>query len=316
MTSTSNHSLQDQDTAAYDAASAFRGQGEVASYIPALACIDPNNLGIAAIGLDGETAHSGHADESFSIQSISKVFSLALVLEKVGDALWACVGREPSGSPFNSIIQLESEGGLPRNPLINAGAIVTADHLIRNTTDDAAISQLEEFMQTLSQDPSVKIDRSVAASEAAAGARNRSLAYFMSAFGNLTHPVEAVLNLYFHQCALSMSCTQLARAGLFLANDGTDPITGHQFLSPERTRRINAIMMLCGHYDNSGEFAFQVGLPGKSGVGGGILAIAPGKGAVAAWSPGLNKAGTSLAGSVALDHFANAANWSVFSQSC
>lgn len=304
--------LQKTIDVAHKAASAFRGQGKVASYIPALAGVDPDLLGIAAINMDGQVARAGQATHSFSIQSISKVFSLAMALEQGGDRLWDFVGREPSGSPFNSIVQLESEGGRPRNPLINAGAIVTADQLIANDDAKTAITQLETFMQELAQDPAVKIDRAVAASEAKAGARNRSLAHFMAAFGNLTRPVEKVLDVYFHQCALSMSCVQLARAGLFLANDGIDPVTGTQILSAERSRRINAIMMLCGHYDNSGEFAFRVGLPGKSGVGGGILAIAPGQGAVAAWSPGLNQAGTSVAGSAALEEFAKAANWSVF----
>ena len=312
MTQNYKPQLQGIVSAAHEHAGAFRGQGEVASYIPALANVDPSQLGIAAIDLDGQVASAGHADIPFSIQSISKVFSLAMALEKVGDQLWECVGREPSGSPFNSIVQLESEAGRPRNPLINAGAIATADRLIDEGQADVAIAGLERFMQDLADDPSVKIDRAVAASEAAAGARNRSLAHFMAAFGNLTQPVETVLDVYFHQCALAMSCVQLARAGLFLANDGVDPLTGVRILSPERSHRINAIMMMCGHYDNSGDFAFRVGLPGKSGVGGGILAIAPGHGAVAAWSPGLNKAGTSLAGSAALESFAKAADWSVF----
>lgn len=294
------------------AAEPLRGQGKVASYIPALANVDPNQLGVAVMTLDGQTASAGDASIAFSIQSISKVFSLAMALERVGDELWECVGREPSGSPFNSIVQLESEGGRPRNPLINAGAIATADRLIENRDSRAAIDRLERFLQELTGDAGVGIDREVAASEAAAGSRNRSLAYFMDAFGNLTQPVETSLDVYFHQCALAMSCTQLARAGLFLANDGVDPMSGQRILSAERSRRINSVMMLCGHYDNSGEFAFRVGLPGKSGVGGGILAIAPGHGAIAAWSPGLNAAGTSLAGSTALEHFAKAANWSVF----
>ena len=213
MAPPSNLPLQEIVDTALDAAGAFRGQGEVANYIPALARIDPNNLGLAAISLDGQTAAAGDARASFSIQSISKVFSLALALEKIGDDLWECVGREPSGSPFNSIVQLESEGGRPRNPLINAGAIATADRLITQGNGADAIAQLESFLQTLAQDPTIEIDRAVAASEAAAGARNRSLAHFMAAFGNLTQPVETVLEVYFHQCALSMSCVQLARAG-------------------------------------------------------------------------------------------------------
>ena len=292
--------------------SAHRGKGRVASYIPALASVDPNKLGLAVATLDGQIVCAGDSDEPFSIQSISKVFTLAMALEGVGESLWSHVGREPSGTPFNSIVQLESEGGRPRNPLINAGAIATTDRLIVDGRAGPTIDKIEALMRHLAQDDEVAIDRSVAASEAAAGARNRSLAHFMAAFGNLTQPVETVLEVYFHQCALALSCRQLARAGLFLANDGIDPQTGEQIVSTERCRRINAVMMLCGHYDNSGDFAFRVGLPGKSGVGGGILAIAPGRGAIAAWSPGLNAAGTSLAGSAALEHFAEAANWSVF----
>ncbi|MEO0576900.1 MAG: glutaminase A, partial [Pseudomonadota bacterium] len=197
-------------------------------------------------------------------------------------------------------------------PLINAGAIATSDRLLANSDADTTIERIVDFMRTLADDTSVCFDPVVAASEATAGSRNRSLAHFLSAFGNLTHPVETVLKVYFHQCALSMSCEQLARAGLFLANKGVDPGTGNRVLSVERCRRINSVMMLCGHYDNSGEFAFRVGLPGKSGVGGGILAIAPGRGAAAAWSPALNRFGTSFAGSCALEHFTDAANWSVF----
>ncbi len=308
-------SLQDIVETALAAASASRGKGRVASYIPALASMDPNHIGLAAITLDGQMAHAGDAHMPFSIQSISKVFSLAMTLERVGETLWDSVGREPSGTKFNSIVQLESEAGRPRNPLINAGAIATTDKLVSDGDAENAIVRIEAFMQALAEDASVQIDRAVAASEAAAGARNRSLAHFMSAFGNLSHPVETVLNVYFHQCALSLSCAQLARAGLFLANEGVDPLTGQRIVSPEHCRQINAVMMLCGHYDNSGEFAFRVGLPGKSGVGGGILAIAPGRGAVVAWSPGLNEAGTSYAGSKALEVFARAAQWSVFDTS-
>jgi len=304
--------LENAVTAALEAAGASRGSGRVASYIPALANVDPNQLGLAAISIDGQTAAVGDASTPFSIQSISKVFTLAMSLDKIGDELWSCVGREPSGTAFNSIVQLESEAGHPRNPLINAGAIATTDKLIADDDAGTVITRIETFLQELAQDPSVQIDRVVAASEAAAGARNRSLAHFMSAFGNLSQPVESVLDVYFHQCALSLTSAQLARAGLFLANDGVDPITRTQIVTAKQCRQINAVMMLCGHYDNSGTFAAHVGLPGKSGVGGGILAIAPGQGAVAAWSPGLNDAGTSLAGSAALQAFAAQAGWSVF----
>lgn len=240
------------------------------------------------------------------------MFTLALALRRVGSSLWDSVGREPSGSAFNSIVQLESESGIPRNPLINAGAIATTDRLIDARSGDAVVDEIVAFMRARAGDPTIAIDDEVASSESQTGARNRSLSYFMDAFGNLRHPVETVLGVYFRQCAIAMSCRQLARAGLFLAFEGRDPLTGEQLIEPHRARRINAIMMLCGHYDNSGEFAFRVGLPGKSGVGGGILCIAPGQGSIAVWSPGLNAAGTSLVGAMALEHFAYAAGWSVF----
>ncbi|MEO0981962.1 MAG: glutaminase [Pseudomonadota bacterium] len=304
--------LQGLVDAALAAAEPCRGRGRVADYIPALAAVDPNKLGFAVALLDGQTAAAGDADVAFSIQSVSKVFTLAMALQRAGEGLWNCVGREPSGSPFNSIVQLESEGGLPRNPLINAGAIAVTDRLIGDAGADATVEALLAFMRARAGDDTAYIDEAVAASEAATGARNRSLAYFMAAFDNLTHPVETALSVYFRQCALALSCRQLARAGLFLANGGRDPASGAQVVSEERCRRINAVMLTCGHYDNSGDFAFRVGLPGKSGVGGGILVVAPGRGAAAAWSPGLNAAGTSLAGSAALEHFTDAAGWSVF----
>lgn len=297
---------------AYEVALPHRGEGKVADYIPALASVDPMQFGMALALPDGTVHAAGDADIPFSIQSVSKVFTLALALRRVGSSLWDSVGREPSGSAFNSIVQLESEGGIPRNPLINAGAIATTDRLIDGRSDDAVVDEIVAFMRARAGDQTVDIDRDVALSESQTGARNRSLSYFMDAFGNLRHPVETALGVYFRQCAIAMSCRQLARAGLFLAFEGRDPLTGEQLIEPHRARRINAIMMLCGHYDNSGEFAFRVGLPGKSGVGGGILCIAPGQGSIAVWSPGLNDAGTSLVGAMALEHFAYAAGWSVF----
>ena len=312
MTQPSPFDLQAVVETAVETARACFGKGQVASYIPALADEAPDQLGLSVVTLEGHIASAGDAQVPFSIQSISKVFTLAMALEDVGSSLWDSVGREPSGTKFNSIVQLESEGGKPRNPLINAGAIATTARLIAEGEADKTIERIENFMQTLAADPSVEIDHAVAASESATGARNRSLAHFMSAFENLTPPVETVLSVYFHQCALRLSCQQLARAGLFLANNGIDPLTGAQIVSPEHCRQINAAMILCGHYDNSGEFAVRVGLPGKSGVGGGILAIAPGHGTAVAWSPALNDAGTSFAGSAALESFTSGANWSVF----
>jgi glutaminase len=289
-----------------------RGEGRVADYIPALAQVDPRKFGIAFAGADGEVTGAGDCDEAFSIQSISKVFTLALALRRVGRDLWAKVGREPSGSAFNSIVQLEREAGKPRNPLINAGAIATTGQLMGERGADEAIAELLAFLREEAGDPGVHIDEVVARSEAATGSRNRSLAWFMKTYGVVDNDVEAVLGAYFRQCAVAMSCRQLARAGLFLAFDGCDPATGREVAVWHNARRINSVMMLCGHYDNSGEFAYRIGLPGKSGVGGGILAIAPGHGAIAVWSPGLNQFGTSEVGARALEHLIECTGWSVF----
>jgi len=299
-------------TEALAAAAPLRAAGRVADYIPALARVDPARLGIAFPGADGVVHGAGDCDEPFSIQSISKLFTLALALDKVGTGLWERVGREPSGSAFNSIVQLETEKGIPRNPLINPGAIVVTDALIGEGGADAAIEALLALLREQARDGSIMVDEEMAASESETGARNRSLAWFMRNFGNLANPVETVLGAYFRQCAVAMSCRQLARAGLFLAFDGRDPETGAIVCPSHRARRINSVMMLCGHYDNSGEFAFRVGLPGKSGVGGGTLAIAPGHGAIAAWSPALNEAGTSAAGAAALEALVERTGWSVF----
>jgi len=290
----------------------LRGSGRVADYIPALARIDPSKVGIAFADSEGRVFGAGDCDEPFSIQSISKVFTLALALERVGAGLWEKVGREPSGSAFNSIIQLESERGIPRNPLINPGAMVVTDQLIGTGTGEVAIDALLAMLRAQAHDDRVAVDDEVAESESRTGSRNRSLAWFMKSFGVLSNEVETVLGAYFRQCAVAMSCRQLARAGLFLAFDGRDPQSGEEVSAWHRARRINSVMMLCGHYDNSGEFAFRVGLPGKSGVGGGILAIAPGHGAIAVWSPGLNPAGTSAVGAAALEALVERTRWSVF----
>jgi glutaminase len=294
------------------AAEPHRGSGRVADYIPALAEVDPNKLGIAFADREGRVWGAGDCDQAFSIQSISKVFTLALALDRAGAALWERVGREPSGSAFNSVVQLESERGKPRNPLINPGAMVVTDHLIGGRSADAAIGDLLALLRAQARDESIAVDEEVAASEAATGSRNRSLAWFMKSFGILSNDVDEVLDAYFRQCAVAMSCRQLARAGLFLAFDGRDPESGGEVTAWHRARRINSVMMLCGHYDNSGEFAFRIGLPGKSGVGGGILAIAPGHGSIAVWSPGLNTAGTSAAGAAALEALVERTGWSVF----
>ena len=293
------------------------GSGKVADYIPALACVDPNKFGMAVALPDGTMHCLGDADERFSVQSISKVFTLALTLQRVGEELWYAVGREPSGSSFNSIVQLEAEAGIPRNPLINAGAIATTDRLVHSYGGGQAGAKeaMDDLLATarrLAQDEAIDIDCAVAQSESDTGSRNRALAYFMASFGNMRNPVEDSLTAYFRHCSIAISCRQLARAALFLAFDGTDPVTGEEILSKERCHRILAVMMMSGHYDNSGDFAYRIGLPGKSGVGGGIIAVAPGQGTVAVWSPGLNEAGTSTVGSIALEELVERTGWSVF----
>jgi glutaminase len=287
------------------------GEGKVADYIPALAKVDPDKFGMALVTVDGDVFRLGDAEEPFSIQSVSKVFTLTLALGRVGEALWKRVGREPSGTPFNSIVQLEHEHGIPRNPFINAGAIVVADTLLSGHEPRETLGEILSFMRHISGDDGVVIDREVARSEQQTGFRNAALANYMVAFSNILNPVEKTLGVYFHQCALSMSCVQLAKAGLFLANKGR-LASGHSVVSSERARRINALMLTCGHYDASGDFAFRVGLPGKSGVGGGILAIAPGRAAIAVWSPGLNANGNSATGTRALESLARRAGWSIF----
>ena len=286
-------------------------RGRPADYIRPLAEVDPARFGIAVIEAGGETHAAGDADLPFSIQSVSKVFALTLALGKVGDQLWRRVGREPSGTPFNSIVQLENERGIPRNPFINAGAIVVSDVNLGRYQPRDAIGEITRFVRGLAEDETIFVDREVARAEQESGYRNAALANYMRAFGNLVNPVERVLGLYVHQCALAMSCRQLARAGRFLMAGGRSPSAG-RIVSPGRARRINALMMTCGHYDGSGEFAFRVGLPGKSGVGGGILAVAPGRASIAVWSPGLNERGNSLLGTVALERLVQRTGWSVF----
>jgi glutaminase len=287
-------------------------RGEVASYIPELARVDPKSFGIAVIDAEGNTITGGDSDTPFSIQSISKVFTLTLALGKVGDRLWRRVGREPSGSAFNSIVQLEYEQGIPRNPFINAGAIAVTDLILSGHQPREALGEILRFMQFLADDATITIDNEVAASEQRTGFRNAALANYMKSFGVLDNPVDFTLGVYFHHCAIAMSCKQLAMAARFLAFDGLHPSTGLPVVQAERARRINAVMLTCGHYDGSGEFAYRVGLPGKSGVGGGILAIAPGKASIAVWSPGLDANGNSYLGRLALEMLTRKMGWSIF----
>lgn len=285
-------------------------QGHVATYIDALARIPKDRFGMAARTVDGQEFVTGDGETPFSIQSISKLFTLTMAMNFVGDGLWKRVGREPSGNPFNSLVQLEHEEGVPRNPFINAGAHVVTDCLASNCDDPGR--DILEFVRNVAGNRSIDYDREVAKSERLTGYRNFALANFLKSFGRLDNDVEKVLDLYFHQCSISMSCLDLCRAVAFLANDGIDPASGDKIVPKPRARRINSLMLTCGLYDAVGNFAFRVGLPAKSGVGGGIVAVWPGKLTVCVWSPGLDTSGNSMAGTRALELFARRTGASVF----
>ena len=287
-------------------------RGTVATYIPELARVHPDQFALAVVTADGRVVCGGDCATPFSIQSISKVFTLTLALGKRGDDLWHQVGREPSGSAFNSIVQLEQENGIPRNPFINAGAIAVTDAVLAGHAPRETLAEILQFVRCVGDDDAIHIDEAVAASERRTGFRNQALANFMKSFGVVKHPVDHTLGVYFHHCAIAMTCRQLAMAGRFLAFAGRKHPAGVRIVSEDRARRINALMLTCGHYDGSGEFAFRVGLPGKSGVGGGILAVAPGQAAIAVWSPGLDQAGISHLGRLALEQLSQRMGWSVF----
>ena len=300
--------------------------GTVAAYIPALARVPAERFGIALRTHDGEEACAGDAREPFSIQSVSKLFTLTLAMRCLGDRLWERIGREPSGNPFNSLVQLEFEAGRPRNPFINAGALAVADRLVTQARAGAcegdgdrpgggprdARDDLLALMSDLAGE-AVAFDAEVAASEAATGFRNVALVNFMKSFGKIDNDVADVLDMYFHQCAIRMDCVQLARAAGFLCRDGAHPLDGAPAVCTERqTRRINALMLTCGTYDAAGDVAFSIGLPCKSGVGGGIVAVVPDKLTLAVWSPALDATGNSLLGLKALELFVAKTGLSVF----
>jgi glutaminase len=292
-----------------DAVAPSLGRGRVPDYIPALATADPSAFGLAVATVEGEVHGIGAWQQAFSVQSISKVFALALVVARDGPAIWSRVGREPSGDPFNSLVQLEYDRGVPRNPFINAGALIVTDHLLSLTGD--ACGAVCALMRRETRNAAVWTDPRVAASEASSGHRNAALGHLIASFGNLHNDVDLVLEHYFRQCAIQLSCRDVALAAAVLARHGVAR-DGTRMLSRSDAKRINAVMLMCGTYDAAGEFAYRVGLPGKSGVGGGILAVIPGRCALCAWSPGLDAAGNSVAAVAALDAFTTLTGWSVF----
>jgi glutaminase len=285
------------------------GEGDIAAYIPALAAEDPGAFALAVSDLDGVEHAVGDADQRFCIQSIAKVFALTLALQGVGEDLWERVGREPSGDPFNSLVQLEHEHGKPRNPMINAGALVVCDVLLE-TLDDPKVA-ICDLLGLLSGED-VEVDDSVIGDEGRTASRNTAMANLMASFGNVHSPVAEVMSVYVHQCAVLMSTRQLARAMRFLAHDGIDPGSGLQIVSEPLARRINAIMLTSGTYDSAGQFAYEVGIPCKSGVAGAIAGDVPGRLGVCVWSPPLDTSGNSRAGREALHLLAERQQLSIF----
>ncbi|GGD53581.1 glutaminase [Lacimicrobium alkaliphilum] len=268
--------------------------GKVADYIPALAQVNPDKVGLALATVEGKLYSAGDSTTEFSIQSLSKILGLVMAMNRIGDSLWQRVHMEPSGLPFNSIVQLEYEHGIPRNPFINAGAILIADVLASHYS--ASRQAFISFIRKLAGSDQIFVDEDVLQSEKQHGSRNAAMAYLMKSFGNVEGDVDRVLDHYFYQCSVNMTCEQLASSLTFLANRGLQPVTQRVICSRRDAHRVNAILSTSGMYDQSGEFAFTVGLPAKSGVGGGIVAIVPGYGVICAWSPRLNHFGNSCLG--------------------
>ncbi len=285
-------------------------QGKVCDYIPELQNVTAHKFGVHLTTIDGKTYHFGDYQERFSIQSIAKVFSLTLAYKLEKEKLWNRVGVEPSGTPFNSLVQLETDNGIPRNPLINAGAIVICDVLVSHYENPKAA--FLNFVRRVAGNSNIHYSPRIAESEKTVGYRNTALINLMKSFGNIDNNIDIVMDFYFHLCSIEMSCEELSKAFLYLATDNIDPDTGEKFITTSMAKRINAIMQLCGFYDEAGEFSFRVGLPGKSGVGGGIIAIHPEKYTIAVWSPRLNKKGNSYLGMEFLERFTTDIETSIF----
>lgn len=288
----------------------FEDKGIVASYIPELATVNPNKFGVHLTTVKGKQHAFGDFNENFSIQSIAKVLSLVLAYQIHGEQLWKRVGVEPSGTPFNSLTQLEYDLGIPRNPFINAGALVICDVLVSHFKNPK--EEFLEFVRKTATISTVNYCARVANSEKSVGYKNAALINLMKSFGNIQNDIDEVLDFYFNLCSIEMNCKELSQTFLFLANNGISPITNETILSSSKTKRINAVMQLCGFYDEAGEFSFKVGLPGKSGVGGGIIALYPSKYCIAVWSPKLNLKGNSNKGIQFLELFTTETKASIF----
>ena len=294
----------------YQAIQPYTKEGKQADYIPELAKVNPDQFGMCLHTIYGEIYSIEQADTRFSIQSISKVFSLAMCLSLLGNKLWERVGKEPSGTAFNSLIQLEVEKGIPRNPFINAGAIVMSDILLSHLEHPE--EQFLDFVRTLAGDNTIDYNRDVATSERETGYLNAAIANLLKYHGTIENDIEQVLRFYFLMCSVEMSCRELSRAFLAFANHRRKFNYAGVTLTASKVKRMNAIMQICGFYDEAGEFSYLVGLPGKSGVGGGIVAIYPLQYSVAVWSPRLNSKGNSVMGIKALELFTTETEESIF----
>jgi len=297
-------------TAIYQQVKTVENKGKLASYIPELANVNAENFGIHLSTIDHFEFGIGNYREKFSVQSIAKVLSLSLAYKIVGENIWDRLGVEPSGTAFNSLSQLELDNGIPRNPFINAGALVICDILISHLKNPK--KDFLEFCRNISDNQQLNYSQKIANSEISVGYRNVALCNFIKSFGNIINDPNEVLSFYYIICSLEMNCQELSNIFLFLANDDFRTSNDKQVLNMSQAKRINAIMQTCGFYDESGEFAFKVGLPGKSGVGGGIVAIHPNKYCIAVWSPKLNGKGNSYRGMKFLELFTTETESSIF----
>ncbi|NNE14899.1 MAG: glutaminase [Saprospiraceae bacterium] len=284
--------------------------GEIAKYIPELAKVDPNKFGVFLTTIENEEYGIGDCLEKFSIQSIAKVLSLTMAYQTLSGNIWERVGVEPSGNPFNSLVQLETDEGIPRNPFINGGALVICDMLLTQLKNPK--QEFLQFIRDISGNPSIHYSEAIAKSEMSAGFRNIAVCNFIKSFGNIINDPNKVLDFYFHMCSIKMNCQELSQTFMFLANSKFRNVKNEPILNLSHAKRINAIMQTCGFYDESGEFSFKVGLPGKSGVGGGIVAVHPGEYTIAVWSPKLNKKGNSYRGMQFLELFTTKTESSIF----
>ena len=285
------------------------GQGRVADYIPELARADTYAFGLAAQKTDGTVVSCGEVDTRFSIQSVSKVISLALALKLLGtEEVFSHVLMEPSGDSFSSIIKLDTKSDLPYNPMINAGAIQVVSLL----ADKVSFQDALQFARYMCMDPDIDLNEPVYRSEAQTGDRNRAIAYLLKSKGVLMADPEETLDLYFRLCALNVTAKSLATLGLVLANDGENPITSQHVIAPRHARAINSLMFTCGMYDGSGEFGVKVGIPAKSGVGGGIACSVKGRMGIGVYGPALDDKGNSVGGLAALEYLSDALHLHVF----